>query len=235
MFDNTSHRSDSRGSSTRLFIAGLMLASGCAVGDEGDPAEPQVAQVAQASTISYTPSQDTWARRVGGVVGDWGTSRELRTNNIDVAVSPETILVRFPIDLAAVCPTLSSAELSLHSAQLFGPLRVYVHPITGPWTPGTTGMLSPAGDCSAFSGDPAVFVHPQFLAPSVVTLVNDNCTRFKWDVTAIVQAWCNNPGTNRGFLLAGRGPNGPDEPNTEVNFFSMEAGIDRRPTLDITY
>jgi hypothetical protein len=100
------------------------------------------------------------------------------------------------------------------------------------WTPGTTGSLPPLSDCAVDSGASAEFAHPTFVSPAANVSVDQSCTRFRWDVTPIVQFWCDNPGTNHGFLLAGHAPQGS---NAAVNFFSMEAAVDRRPTLDINY
>jgi hypothetical protein len=232
MFKIRNHSVSSRGSRIRIFVAGLMLASACTGGDEGSFTDEPVAEVAQASSITYIPLQDTWAQHDDGGTVDWGRSQELRTNNVAVAVRPKTILVRFPVELEKVCSTLSSATLSLHSAQLAGSLRTYVHRITSGWMAGITGHRDPVGACDAYSGVSANFTLPTVIPPSTSTVVNDVCTRFQWNVTSIVQDWCNDPGSNHGFLLAGYEPNGGI---AEANFFSMEGGPGRRPTLDITY
>jgi hypothetical protein len=188
-----------------------------------------VTSVAQPLTAVYTPVQDTWVRRSAGGAVDWGTSRELQTNNVDVADQREFILVGFPIDFGLVCPTLVSATLSLQSAQLAGPLTIHAHGITSAWTPGPTGALPPMLNCEVDSGAPAQFAPPLFLPPSAATAVDERCTRFTWNVTPIVQAWCNGA-PNLGIRLDGHG-----DVDAVVNFFSMEASPGRRPFLEINY
>lgn len=215
--------------SAMIFASGLALAGAASMGCDAEVAE--LTSLSQPSLVPYTPVQDTWTRRTATGPVDWGLSHELRTNNVDVAEHPEAILVRFPIDLGLVCPTLVNATLSLQSAQLIGPLQVYAHRITSAWTPGNTGAVPPVLGCEVYSGDPAPFDPPTFLPPSAATLVNDHCTRFSWDVTTIVNAWCAGA-PNQGIWLDGHRP---DDTDVEVNFFSMEAAPGRRPLLEITY
>jgi len=223
--------------STVICMLGLALAGVAHTGCDADVPETasgsrslQAApNVGEGASVTYTSCRDTWMRRTDAGPVDWGLSRELRTNNVDADEHPEAIFVHFCVDLPTVCPTLTNATLSLQSAQLIGPLAVEAHRITSPWAPGNTGSLPPAPDCQAFSGDSAPFNPPTVVPPVAVTVVDSWCTRFNWNVTPIVQAWCAGA-PNLGIRLEGH--NG----DLEVNFFSMEALIPgRRPMLEINY
>jgi hypothetical protein len=195
----------------------------------GEPVAEQSSALVQ--TVIYQATSDTWAYGSPGAAWwDHGLSRELRTNNIDIQFQDKRILLRFPVNLALVCPTLASATLRVHTAQLAGPLLVQPHRVINPWAPGMTGNVASQG-CVANSGNPAAFAMPGVAPPLPGVLVNQACTPYAFNITPIVQQWCAGA-PNQGVMLAGR----QDNFNGVVNFFSMEApngGV--RPRLDITF
>ena len=209
----------------RLLSLSLSALAACG----GEPVGEQSAALVQ--TASYGATSDTWTHGFpGGAWWDYGLSRELRTNNIDMQAVDNIILLRFPVNLAQVCPTLASATLRVHTAQLAGPLLVRPHRVVNPWAPGMTGAVATQG-CVANSGNFAAFAMPPLAPPIMGQVVNQPCTPYSFNVTPIVQQWCAGA-PNLGIALAGR----QADWNGFVNFFSMEAPNGAvRPRLDVTF
>lgn len=213
---------------TQLTCLALALAACAPTPDAEDgPIESR----SSALTATIFPAADTWTSNLGGAWNDYGISCDLEVNN-DPLIRNLT-MIRFPTPTPAVCATLTNAVLTLHAAQLAGPVNVRVRQATGAWAPGPTGAALCAA-CNATSGANNPFVPPPATPPAGAVVVGPAmCGVYNWNITAMVLNWCANPALNFGVLLDGQPI--PVGPGAVVNFHSMESAPPLRPALTLTY
>jgi hypothetical protein len=181
------------------------------------------------TTSSARLLSDTWAIQAGTGYYDYGTSCELKVSH-SLVPNPKKALLKFALPPSLPCGSITSATLSLTTAQLpaSGYLTVLARKVTNPWMAGLTGAAD-CKDCSVSSDRAAPFALPNS-APAHSVPVGQPCQTHSWPVTSMVVDWCTAPSTNFGVLLEGVAP----FTTSEVNFHSMEAPSGQ-PVLTIVY
>jgi len=210
-------------------LSGVALASslfGCSAGADTEPADAEEPTSTEMGvSVVSTPVQDTTEMIKPSGVYDFGAACELRVQSGGAPVYP---YIDFPVDLEKVCPTLSRATLWLRSDFVLttGPIDAWL--ASSAWTAGASGAAA-CGACDVALGYPAAFGAPGALPTPVATgTVTSGCAWSSWDVTALVQQWCNStPVGEYGFVLGSAGG--------QASFHSMEAPAALRPRLEIAY
>ncbi len=145
-------------------------------------------------------------------------------------------IIRF--DLSAIPPgsTVTTATLELFSDDTYGsagtPLTVAAYMLRRSWLESQVNwnQAAPGQNWSTPGADDIVSDRSDVIVD--VTTMTDLGTWYSWNVTAAVQEWVADPGTNKGLLFLGS-----SNQSAEYRFFSSEYGSAStyRPKLTITF
>ncbi|MCD6518678.1 MAG: DNRLRE domain-containing protein [Anaerolineae bacterium] len=117
-------------------------------------------------------------------------------------------LVWFDLSSVPAGATILEARLELYavSRSNAGALTIDVYQVLRPWAEGqATWEQATSSTAWGLPGcnDPGTDLAG---TPVATTIVDTIDSWHRWDITSLVQGWVNNPGTNRGVILKGRGP-----------------------------